>query len=132
MGINIYVCIYIKHIYAPSRLVHIKQTTLIHSQRKVNFSPPSLCLHIKQTHRNSHSLHGLKIKKLNLCFRIEKLFVSYLITEGGNLSQVSTVGMVIVLLHREKPSPIIIVYEYLLPDFVIYVLPQNLFLFSLA
>ena len=136
MNMYVYIHIYktfkfiLKKSYVPSNLVHIKQISLIHSQRQ-SLIPQFMSLY-KANIQKISSLHVLKIKKWNVYFRVAKLFVFYHITASKNWNQLPTMDMVIILLHREKHSPIIIIYPCLLPDFIIYLLPLNLFLFSLA
>lgn len=131
IGINIYVCIYIKHIYAPSRLVHIKQTTLIHSQKCQSLTPQFMSPYKANTQKQP-LFTCPENQEMKPLFQNSKIICLLSYYRGRKFEPVATVGMVIILLHREKHSPIIIIYEYLLPYFVIYVQPQNLFLFSLA
>ena len=117
--INLHICLDINiyaytHIYKITYLRILKagtyKTNLIHTFiERVCLSYPNLWPHIKQTHRNIYYLHVLKIKKWNFYFRIAKLFVSYHIRTGGNYGQLPTMDMVMILLHRAKDSPIIII-----------------------
>ena len=90
-----------------------------------------MCSHIKETHRNVYSLHVLKIKKWNFYFRIAKLFVSYHIIAGGNSSQLPTMDMVILLLHREKHSPIIIyLWMFIAWFYKLCSIPKSILIFT--
>ena len=129
--IYVYTCLYNIHIYAPSRLVHIKQTnTYIHRKSQ------SLISQFMSPYKAKTQKYPLftrpEDQEMKPLFQNSKLICLYYTIAEGNQNQLSTKHMVIILWHRQKHSPIIITYKYLLLHFTIYVLCYNLFLFSLA